>query len=194
MKSQHHAFVFVLAAALSACSKEEAAPSGASGGASAAETPAAPSASTPATESAAQAPAPIDTASPVGAWTLDANASLDFNVAALMARAESITPEQEKQMRDAVAMVVAMLQMELTLAADNTLTGTNTAPPIGGTAATPTAMTGTWALDGDVLTVTTRDVGAVETVALTGRLDGAQLVLRMDDGAAPLTLIFVRKS
>lgn len=191
MKSQHLAVVLVLAAASSACSKEEL-PSGTSGGAT--ETPAAPPTNEAVKEPAqSPAPAPVDATSPVGSWTLDANASLDFNVAALMARAESITPEQEKSMRDAVAMVVAMLQMELTLAGDNTLTGTNTAPSIGGTAATPTAMTGTWALDGDVLTVTTRDVGAVETVALTGRLDGAQLVLRMDEGAAPLTLIFVRK-
>jgi hypothetical protein len=191
MKSQHLAVVLVLAAASSACSKEEV-PSGASGGAT--ETPAAP----PTNEAAsapAQSPAPaaIDATSPVGSWTLDANASLDFNVAALMARAESITPEQEKSMRDAVAMVVAMLQMDLTLAGDGSLSGTSTAPSIGGGEAQPTAMTGTWVLEDGTLRVTTREVGAVEATTLTGRLDGAQLVLRMDEGSAPLTLIFARK-
>jgi len=185
-------FLFVLAALVSACSSEDAPPV-AQGGAAATETPAAPTTETAdPNPSVAPTPAPIDASSPVGSWTLDANASLDFNVAALMARAASITPEQEKSMRNAVAMVVALLQMDLTLAADHTLTGTNTAPPIGGSAATPTAMTGTWALEDDVLRVSTRDVGAVETAELSGRLDGAQLVLRMDEGAAPLTLIFVR--
>jgi 2-oxoglutarate dehydrogenase E2 component (dihydrolipoamide succinyltransferase) len=201
MKSVLRTIVVVLAAALSACSKEEAPHVAPSGGA-ATETPAAPPATEPANAASAPAPAPapdpapapIDASSPVGAWTLDANASLDMNVAALVAKAESITPEQEKGLRSAVAMVVALLQMDVVLAADGSLSGTTTAPSIGGAAAASAALTGTWALESDVLRMTTRQVGAVETETLTGRFEGEQLVLLLEqNGAPPMSLIFVRK-
>jgi hypothetical protein len=195
MKSVLRTIVVVLAAALSACSKEEAPHVAPSGGA-ATETPAAPPATEPANAAPAPAPtpAPIDASSPVGAWTLDANASLETNVAALVAKAESITPEQEKGLRSAVAMVVSLLQMDVVLAADGSLSGTTTAPSIGGAAAAPAALTGTWALESDVLRLTTRQVGAVETETLTGRFEGEQLVLLLEqNGAPPMTLIFVRR-
>lgn len=196
MKLAQRTLLFVLAATVTACSNDEPPPI-AEHGEAATETPAAPSTDAEASpaESPAPTPAPIDATSPVGSWTLDPNASLEHNVAALMAGAESVTPEQEKKLRDQVALVIAFMQMDLVLAADNTLSGTSASPSLGGGAGTTTALTGTWSLVGDALTVSTRGVGTVEVETLTGRLDGAQLVLLMQPSdAPPLTLIFMRKS
>jgi hypothetical protein len=200
MKIAIRSLALVLAVGVSACSKTETQTPANNTTPAANETPQAPAENTPVVEPTkvetpvVETPAPTASTGVVATWVFDSQASLEVIFAAMEAEMKDATPEQVAESRELFSMIFSSMQMELTLAADNTVSGFNQQQSPGATEPERTEMSGTWSMEGEAITINTKDAGSERLVTVTGTLTGDTLTMQMPDAPMPMSMIFKRKS
>ena len=121
-----------------------------------------------------------------GTWVLENDKIMEMN--------ESVIPDEATpEMKAMMAQMFAQMEMSITLNADGSATSIGKAPnPLGGEAETKNA-TGSWKLDGDVVTIEMKEDGSDTSEAQDGKIEGDRILMTFTDGPAPMKMSFKRQ-
>ena len=125
---------------------------------------------------------------PAGKWTLDTEPLVAAMKTRMAAELEGKTAEEKKMAEQFTGPMLEMMRKmkaEITLGADGSVDGSMDGPN------GPSKMKGTWKLDGDKVTLTTKEEGKTESETKVGTLKGDQIVIEETDADSKMTMTMV---